>query len=125
MAVHEFDPVSALSLEMINILWSGSLAGTFIDPTGGTTGQPLMTPSAAFPVSSGDFRNPAQPVTWYTGTWLAGGNRLGVGYVAQVGVGPGGSVTLSAGVSYDVWGKLASGGGAEAPVKFVGTLRAY
>lgn len=115
------EPVSALSLEEIPVTWTSDLDGTFIDPTGNTTGQPLLTVSFAFPVSSGNLAVPAQPVTWYAGSWLQGGT--GKGWLAQCLVGPGGGVVTLAAGNYDVWSKVT--GNPEVPVKFAGTLTVY
>jgi hypothetical protein len=116
-----FEPIAAISLEEINILWTADLAGTEIDPTGGTAGQPQLPVQFAVPVSSGNFLAPAQPQTWYTATWLTGDNIRG--YVAQGLAGPGGAVTLAAGTSYDVWSKIT--GSPESPVKFAGVQAVY
>ena len=118
-----FAPISALSLEDVNVLWAGKLAGNNIDPTGQTEGQAELTPQMAFPVSSGNVSAPAEPSVWYTGSWLLGAT-LGDGNMAQVLVGPsGGVVTLTAGTTYDVWARLT--GGTEVPVQFVGQLPVY
>jgi len=116
-----FPPVAALSLEMINVTWNSDLDGTSVDPTGQTTGQPALPVQFAFPQTSGNYAEPAQPATWYTGSWLLGGT--GRGYVSQCLVGPGGVVTLTAGLAYDVFGKIS--GAPESPVKFAGTLQVY
>lgn len=119
-----FKPIAAISLEDVNVLWSSRLGGTYIDPTGQTTGQPMLTPSIALPVSSGNPAAPAEPVTWFAGTWLLNAT-LGEGNIAQFEVGPGGGVvTLTAGVTYDVWSKL-TGGTGEQPAKFVGSISVY
>jgi hypothetical protein len=108
----KFDPISAGSKVYVNALWTTDLAGTVIDPT-----SPLLTVQFAFPVSSGDESNPALPVTWYAGSWLAG--TSGKGFIAQCLVGPGGGlVTLTAGVKYDVWSQIL--GSPEQPREFVG-----
>ena len=111
-----FKPVAAISTEDVNILWRAEIAGVAQDPT-------LLTPQFAVPVSSGNSNAPAQAVTWYTGTWLAG-STIALGSVAQFKTGTGGLFTLSAGTVYDVWSRL-TGGSGEAPAKFVGQLRAY
>jgi len=122
LVVPGFDePVSSLSLENIPAVWTSDLDGTTIDPTGQTTGQPLLVVQFAFPVSSGNLLAPAQPVTWYTGSWLLGGT--GKGYFALCLIGPGGGVvTLTAG-TYDAWSKITAT--PEVPVKFVGELTVY
>jgi len=118
----EYPPISALSLAYINVTWTSDLDGTSIDPTGQTAGQPLLAVQFAFPVSSGSLLAPAQPSTWYAGSWLLGGT--GKGYVAQCLAGPGGGVvTLSAGQSYDVWCRIT--GTPEQPVIFAGTQPVY
>lgn len=117
-----FAPISAASLEEVNVTWTSELAGTSVDPTGQTANQPALTVQMAFPVSSGNPAEPASPVTWYAASWLLGGTS--VGYVAQALVGPaGGVVTLTAGLSYDVHSKIS--GSPESPVKFAGTLPVY
>jgi len=113
-----FAPIAALSLEEINVQWTSDLAGTEIDPTGQTAGQSLLVVQFAFPQSSGNPLAPAEPSIWFTGSWLTGTNIRG--YVAQCLVGAGGVVTLTAGISYDVFGKVE--GTPETPVKFAGTL---
>lgn len=112
----KFEPVAAISLEDVNVLWTSDLDGTTIDPT--TT--PLVV-QMAFPLSSGDETRPSQPVTWYAASWLSGGT--GKGYIAQCLIGPGGVVQLAAGQSYDVWSKIL--GSPEQPVKFAGQLPVY
>jgi hypothetical protein len=117
-----YAPISALSLAEINVLWTSDLDGTSIDPTGQTTGQAELPVQMAFPVSSRVPSAPAQPVTWYTASWLLGGT--GRGYVAQALVGPGGGVvTLTAGQDYDVWSRIT--GSPESPVIFAGTQPVY
>jgi hypothetical protein len=112
-----FEPISALSLEEVNVLWTSDLDGTTINPL-----SPLLTVQMAFPLSSGNAAAPAQPVSWLAATWLVGGT--GKGYVAQCLVGPGGGVLqLAAGQSYDVWSKIL--GTPETPVKFCGMLPVY
>lgn len=115
------DPVSALSLEEVNVRWLSDLDGTRTDPTGATAGQPELAVAFAFPASSGDVRSPARPQTWYTGSWLQGGT--GIGYVAQALVGPGGGVTTLTAGEYDVYCKIT--GSPESPVKFAGTLTVF
>lgn len=115
--VASFTPVAALSTENVNVIWTSELAGTVIDPT-----SPLLQVKMAFPVSSGLILRPAEPVTWYTAGWLTGTTIAG--FVAQCLVGPsGGVVTLSAGVTYDVWSQIL--GTPENPVKFAGQLAVY
>ena len=117
-----FLPIAALSLEEVNVTWASDLDGTSIDPTGQTAGQLLLPVQMAFPVSSGNPALPAEPVTWLTAAWLLGGT--GKGYVAQCLIGPGGGVvTLSAGVTYDVWSKIT--GSPEIPAKYAGSLSVY
>lgn len=114
--LQSFDPISALSAEEVNIRWTSDLDGVTVDPT--TTPLPVQ---AAFPVSSGNPLAPAQPVSWTTGSWLAGGT--GKGFVSQHPVGPGTTgPTLTAG-KYDVWGYIQ--GTPESPKKFVGVLTVY
>lgn len=112
----EFTPISALSLQEINIRWTSDLDGTVIDPIAGG-----LTVQFAVPVSSGNPAAPAQPQIWYAASWLA--NGTGKGFVAQGLVGPGGAITLAAGQSYDVWGKIL--GSPEQPVVYVGTQPVY
>ncbi len=76
----------------------------------------------AFPQSSGNPLAPAEPSTWFAGTWLTGTNIRG--YVSQILVGPGGGVvTLTAGLAYDVWSEVL--GTPESPRKFAGQLAVY
>jgi hypothetical protein len=116
-----FDPISALSPENINVNWDSHFAGLEIDPTGQTAGQAQLAVTMAFPVSSGNVLAPAQPATWYTGTWYTGTSVKG--WIAYVTVGPAGAVTLTSGVVYDVWSQIH--GTPDSPVKFVGQLRVY
>jgi len=117
-----FEPIAAISLEEVNVTWTSGLAGTSIDPTGQTEGEPALPVEMAFPVSSGNPAEPAQPSVWYTATWLLGGTSTG--YTAQGLVGPPSGVTiLTAGMSYDVWGKVL--GSPEVPAKFAGTQPVY
>ena len=111
-----FMPVSAVGLQEINVLWTSDLAGTVVDPTV----APLVV-QMAFPVSSGDPNAPAQPVTWYSASWLAGTTIKG--WVAQCLVGPGGVVTLAAGTKYDVWSQIQ--GSPEVPKVFAGVQQVY
>jgi hypothetical protein len=114
--VSDFAPISALSLQEINIRWTSDLDGTVIDPIAGA-----LTVQFAVPLSSGNAAAPAQPVTWLAASWLP--NGTGKGYIAQGLVGPGGAVTLLAGRSYDVWGKIL--GSPEQPVVFAGVQPVY
>jgi hypothetical protein len=117
-----FQPIAAVSLEEVNVNWASGLAGTAIDPTGQTAGQPVLPVQMAFPASSGSAPAPAQPVTWFTASWLTGDTSAG--YIAQCLVGPGGgAVTLTAGLSYDVWSKVT--GTPEVPAKYAGTIAVY
>lgn len=117
-----FEPIAAISLEEINVTWESGLAGTSTDPTGQAPGQAALPVQMAFPVSSGNASAPAGPATWYAATWLLGGTSTG--YVAQCLVGPGGGVvTLTAGLSYDVWSKVS--GTPEIPAKFAGAQEVY
>jgi len=116
-----FEPVSAASLAEINITWTSRLCGTAIDPTGQTAGQAALTVLMAFPVSSGDPFEPSPAVTWYPASWLLGSTSAG--YVAQCLVGPGGVVTLAAGLQYDTWSMIE--GAPEQPMVFAGTLPVY
>jgi hypothetical protein len=117
----DFEPVASISLEEVNALWTTDLDGTTIDPTGVSTSTSPLVVQFAFPVSSGNQLAPAQPSTWYTGSWLI--NGTGKGYVAQCLIGPGGALTLTPGQQYDVWSKVT--GSPEQPVKFAGTLPVY
>lgn len=116
-----FKPVAAISLECVNVLWLSDLDGTSVDPTGQTSGEPALPVQMAFPQSSGNYSAPAEPSVWYTASWLL--NGTGRGYVAQALVGPGGLVTLTAGLSFDVWSKVTAS--PEVPAKFAGTLPVY
>jgi hypothetical protein len=121
LIVANFDPIAAVSQEQVNITWSTELAGTVIDPTGQTAGQPALTVQTAFPVSSGNADSPATPVTWYPASWLLGAAR---GFVAQCPVGPSTTgPTLVSGQKYDVWGEVQIGG--SVVKKFAGTLAVY
>jgi trimeric autotransporter adhesin len=114
--LENFQPIAAVSLEQVNVRWTSDLDGTSVDPTV----APLPV-QMAFPVSSGVIGSPAQPVTWFTASWLAGGT--GKGYVAQCLVGPGGGTTTLTAGKYDVWSKIT--GSPESPARFVGTLTVY
>ena len=116
-----FQPISALSLEMVNVSWTSDLDGTSIDPTGQTPSEAALTVQFAFPLSSGNYAAPAQPAQWYAGAWLLGGT--GRGFVAQCLVGPGGVVTLTAGKVFDVWSKVT--GTPESPAKFAGPIEVF
>lgn len=117
-----FSPIAAISLEEVNVTWMSSLAGTSVDPTGETDGQPALPVQMAFPPTSGNYAEPAQPQTWFTGSWLLGGTSIG--FVAQALVGPGaGVVTLTPGQVFDVWSKVV--GSPESPARFVGQLPVY
>lgn len=116
-----FAPVSAAGLAEVNIIWTSGLAGTAIDPTGISAGSTLLPVLMAFPVSSGNPLAPAQAVTWYTAAWLLGATSAG--YVSQCLVGPGGAVTLTAGMAYDVWGQVQ--GTPEVPKIYAGTQAVY
>lgn len=118
----EFEPIAAASLEYIPVLWTAGLAGTDIDPTGETSGQPQLAVQFAVPLSSGNPLAPAEPAAWYTATWLTGTNIRG--YVAQGLTGPSPApVQFTAGMAYDVWSQIT--GNPESPRKFAGTVRAY
>jgi hypothetical protein len=122
VAVTLFSPIAAVSLEMVNATWMSSLAGTSVDPTGQTDGEPALPVQMAFPPTSGNYAEPAQPVTWLTASWLLGGTSIG--FVAQCLVGPGtGVVTLTPGQVFDVWSKVV--GVPESPAQFVGQLPVY
>jgi hypothetical protein len=117
-----FGPIAAVSLEEVNVTWMSSLAGTSVDPTGETDGQPALPVQMAFPPTSGNYAEPAQPQTWFAGSWLLGGTSIG--FVAQALVGPGGGVvTLTSGQVFDVWSKVV--GVPESPARFVGQLPVY
>jgi len=117
-----FEPIAAISLEEVNVTWTSGLAGTSIDPTGATEGEPALPVEMAFPVSSGNPAEPAQPTVWFTASWLIGGTSTG--YTAQCLVGPGGGVvTLTAGLSFDCWAKVL--GSPEVPAKYAGALPVF
>lgn len=117
-----FPPIAAVSLECVNVLWLSDLDGTLVDPTGQATGQPQLPVYLAFPPTSGNYSEPAAPVTWYTASWLLGGT--GRGFVAQCLVGPGsGMVTLTAGQAFDVWSRVV--GSPESPEKFAGVQAVF
>lgn len=117
-----FSPIAAISLEEVNVTWMSSLAGTTVDPTGQTDGEPALPVQFAFPSTSGNYAEPAQPSVWYAATWLLGGTSIG--FVAQALVGPGGGVvTLTSGQVFDVWSKVV--GSPESPARFVGQLPVY
>ena len=112
-----FDPISALSPENVNVNWDSHFAGLEIDPT-----QAPLAVTMAFPVSSLNVLSPTQPVTFYTATWYTGTSVKG--WIAYVTVGPGTTgPTLISGTTYDVWSQLH--GTPDSPVKFVGQLRVY
>ena len=117
-----FAPIAAISLECVNVTWQSGLDGTTVDPTGQTGGQAELPVYFAFPSTSGNYQEPAEPSTWYAASWLLGGT--GIGYVAQCLVGPGGgAVTLAAGQAYDTWCRIT--GNPEAPARFVGVQAVY
>jgi hypothetical protein len=116
-----FEPIAAISLEEVNVTWLSRLAGTTVDPTGVSEGSTLLPVQMAFPVSSGNPALPAEPVTWFAASWLLGGTSIG--YIAQALVGPGGTVTLTAGMTYDCWSKIS--GAPESPAKFAGSIEVY
>jgi hypothetical protein len=116
-----FAPIASVSLEYVNIQWTSELCGTVIDPTGVAAGSTLLPVLAAFPVSSGNPLEPAVPVTWFAGSWLFGSTSAG--FTAQFLVGPGGAVTLTAGLEYDVISMIE--GTPEIPVVFAGVLPVY
>jgi hypothetical protein len=116
-----FEPIASVSVENVNATWTSDLGGTEVDPTTGP-----MPVRFAFPVSSGDELNPAQPVTWFTGTWLTPVAGRYKGFIAQVIVGPtslGGLVQLTRGGKYDVWSEVDTG--TETVRKFVGVQAVY
>lgn len=115
----QYEPIAAISVEYIPVLWTTELAGTEVDPT-------TLPVQFAVPLSSGNPLAPAQPVTWYAATWLTGPDVNVRGYVAQAIVGPtssGGLVQLTAGQAFDLWGKIT--GSPESPVRFAGVLPVY
>src|SRR5215467_13718339 len=115
----EFRPVASISKANVNVTWTSDLGGTEVDPT--TAPFPVRF---AFPVSSGDENAPAQPVTWFPGTWLDPQGRQ-QGWIAQCPVGPtadGGLVQLAKG-RYDVWSEVDAG--TETPREFAGVLPVY
>jgi hypothetical protein len=121
-ALPVFLPISSLSLECVNVTWNSDLDGTSVDPTGQTEGEPELPVYFAFPPTSGNYQEPAQPSAWFTGSWLL--NGTGKGFVAQCLVGPGGGVvTLASGQAYDVLAKVT--GDPEAPVKFAGVQAVF
>jgi len=115
----DFDPVASISKANVNVTWTSDLGGTEVDPTAAP-----MVVRFAFPASSGDSQHPAQPVTWFTGSWLAPGHGY-KGFIAQCAIGPladGGLVQLTAG-RYDVWSEVQAG--TETPRQFAGALSVY
>lgn len=98
---------SALSLQYVQAQVSATAAGSPINPTGDVV-------QFAFPLDG------AQPSTWYTGSWDGTSPRSNGMYVAHCLVGPGGTVTLTAG-SYNVWVKVTDS--PEVPVIDVGLLQ--
>lgn len=116
--MQDFDPIAAVSLENVPVTWVARLAGVEIDPSPTGLNLPVQF---AFPVSSGNELQPAEPGTWINGSWFAG--TTSVGHVAIILAGPGGAVTLSAGTTYDVWSRII--GSPEQPAKFCGQLRVY
>lgn len=118
-----FEPISALSPEDINVNWTSDLDGTVVDPTTAGPGGTALAVMYALPASSGNPAEPAQPTTWYTAQWLAGGT--GKGFIAQCPAGPGTSgPALTSGMKYDVWSQVLNAG-SESPVKFAGTQAVY
>lgn len=97
------------SLEYVRSAISAEKAGVAYDPTGDTVVMAFMAGPAA--PSSGD---------WKTASWDTAATTYPPTYRAQCLVGPGGTVTLTAGV-YTVWVKITDS--PEVPVKRAGQLK--
>jgi hypothetical protein len=120
LSTRVFEPIAAISDELVNALWTSDLGGVTTNPT--TLPMPVQF---AFPPSSGNLLAPAEPVSWFSGAWVSPTGAY-KGYIAQIMVGPGiGVVTLTAGQTYDVWSWVNTGSGQENPKKFVGQLAVY
>ena len=114
----EFEPVASISKEAIPVLWTSDLGGAVTDPT-------AMAVQFAFPASSGDAAHPAQPSTWFPGTWVAPVSGGYKGFIAQCVIGPvaqGGLIQLAPG-RFDVWSSVTTPD--ETPRRFAGVLTVY
>lgn len=117
-----FDPIAAISTEQVAVSWTSELAGTTVDPTGQTQGQPQLAVNFSFPVSSGSPTAPAEPNGWLQGEWVLGTTTPEYIAVCLVGPSPG-VIQLTAGQKYDVWSQII--GNPETPTKYAGTISVY
>lgn len=97
------------SLEYVRVPMAAEKSGAAYDPTGDTVVMALLAGPAA--PSSGD---------WKTASWDTDATAYPPTYRAQCLVGPGGTVTLAAGV-YTVWVKVTDS--PEVPVKRAGQIK--
>lgn len=100
--------ISSLSKEYVKVPVAATVNGVLINPTADAV-QFAFMPLGASP-ASGDFKS---------ASWETAGTSPNVVYYARCLVGPGGTVTLAAGV-YVVWVKVTDN--PEIPVKQAGTL---
>lgn len=100
---------SAASREYVRVPMASERAGAPYDPTGDTVQMAFLT--SAGPPTSGD---------WKTAGWDTDATTYPPTYYAQCLVGPGGTVTLTAGF-YTVWVKVTDS--PEAPVKRAGQMK--
>ena len=116
-----YRPIASVSVQDVNAIWTSDLAGDPVDPV--ESGFPV---SFAFPLSSGNESRPAQPASWFDGSWLVPETGGYKGFIAQCKTGPvaeGGLVQLAAGQAYDVWSQVLTDAG---PVRqFVGVQQVY
>jgi hypothetical protein len=99
----------ATSLEYVRVPMAAEKSGAAYDPTGDTVVMAFISGSAA--PTSGD---------WKTASWDADASTYPPTYRAQCLVGPGGTVTLAAGV-WSVWVKVTDS--PEVPVKRAGQIK--
>ena len=98
--------VPALSLEYIRVRISAQKNGVVINPTSDAV-------QMSFPAQG------AAPSAWNVGSWETATVNGSTEYYARCLVGPGGTVTLTAG-KYDIWVKITDS--PEIPVIFGGRL---
>lgn len=107
----DLERISALSLERVRFPVSADSAGVPYNPTAATVQAAFMATDAGEP-GGGDWK----ACTWDT-------TLIGT-YVAGCLVGPGGTVTLAAGL-HTVWVKITDATAGESPVRQVGQLLVY
>lgn len=99
--------LSMLSLEYVRVRVSATVAGSPVNPTGDPVQMAFITPGAV-----------PGPGDWNTAGWDTA--PTGGVYTAQCLIGPGGTITLPAGV-YAVWVKITDN--PEIPVRQAGAIR--